>query len=54
VRGELLVLFGQAGYKLETGGRAFGLLARILDLAAVLLGRGGLPSRPVLFARRDG
>jgi SAM-dependent methyltransferase len=54
VRSELPVLFGQAGYRLEAGGLAFGLLARLLDIGAVLLGRGGLPARPVLFARRDG
>jgi SAM-dependent methyltransferase len=54
VRSELPVLFGQAGYRLEAGGLAFGFLARLVDLAAVLLGRGGLPARPVLFARRDG
>jgi SAM-dependent methyltransferase len=54
VRSELPALFGQAGYRLEVGGPAFGPLARLIELGAVLLGRGGLPARPVLFARRDG
>jgi SAM-dependent methyltransferase len=54
VRSELPALFGQAGYHLEAGGLAFGFLARFLDITAALLGRGGLPARPVLFARRDG
>lgn len=53
VRGELGALFSQAGYRLETSSPT-GVRARLLDLAAVLLGRGGLPTRPVLFARRDG
>jgi hypothetical protein len=54
VRSELPALFARAGYRLEVGGPTFGPLARLIDLAAVLLGRAGLPTRPVLFARRDG
>lgn len=54
VRSELPALFGQAGYRLEAGSLSAGYLAPLLDLAAALLGRSGLPSRPVLFARRDG
>ncbi|HVQ28002.1 MAG TPA: class I SAM-dependent methyltransferase [Vicinamibacteria bacterium] len=54
VRSELASLFGQAGYRLEAGSLATGFLAPALDFAAALLGRSGLPSRPVLFARRDG
>ena len=54
VRSELEALFGQAGYRLEAGGLSAGLLAPLLDFAVALLGRSGLPSRPVLFARRDG
>lgn len=54
VRSELRALFGQAGYRLEAGALSSGWLAPLLDFALALLGRGGLPSRPVLFARRDG
>jgi len=53
VRDELPLLFSQAGYLLETA-RPRRLRAFLLDLAAVLLGRAGLPARPLLFARRDG
>jgi SAM-dependent methyltransferase len=54
VRGELPALFGQAGYRLEKGAPPFAGWARLADLVAVLLGRGGMPARPVLLARRDG
>lgn len=54
VRDELPALFGQAGYRLETGATPFAGWAGIRDLVAVLLGRGGMPARPVLLARRDG
>jgi SAM-dependent methyltransferase len=51
---ELPALFGQAGYRLDKGAPPFAGWARVVDLVAVLLGRGGLPARPVLLARRDG
>lgn len=54
VRSELRASFGQAGYRLEAGSLSSGWIAPLLDFALALLGRGGLPSRPVLFARRDG
>jgi len=54
VRSELQSLFETAGYRLESGVLASGFAARLLEVGAALLGRGGLPARPVLFARRDG
>ncbi len=54
VRSELAGLFAQSGYLWDGGGLVRGRLSRLLELAAVLLGRGGLPTRPVLFALRDG
>jgi SAM-dependent methyltransferase len=56
VRGELDNLFGQAGYRLErpAAHELRGLRMVLADLGAVLLGRGGLPTRPLILARRDG
>jgi SAM-dependent methyltransferase len=54
VRSELPGLFAQAGYQWEGSGLAFGRFGRLLDFGAVLMGRGGIPSRPAIFARRDG
>jgi len=54
VRSEIGGLFSQAGYHLEARGLSTGLWALARDLAVALLGRSGIPSRPVLFARRDG
>jgi SAM-dependent methyltransferase len=54
VRSELGSLFAQSGYRLEDPPTASGLASRALEIAAALLGRSGLPTRPVLLARRDG
>jgi hypothetical protein len=54
VRSELGSLFAQSGYRLEDAPAASGLASRALEIAAALLGRSGLPTRPVLLARRDG
>jgi SAM-dependent methyltransferase len=54
VRPEILSLFERAGYRLEHGGLTSGFATRLLEFLAALLGRGGLPARPVLFALRDG